>query len=306
MGFKVIHPGLLSLLQDSGRFGYQNIGITNGGPMDEHAYHWCNHLLNNPVNTNVLEITFGLLKLEVTKATNIALTGADLGARLNDKPLAVWSSYTVKPGDQLSFEQPINGLRAYLGVTGGFTCTPQLGSCSTVIREQLGGMNSQGLPLKAGDVVPFLVSRPMVHQKTPEWAIENYDEPLELGVIKGYQYNDFSVAGRRDFFHSTYSITQHIDRMGYRLNGKAISCQRDGIISEGIAFGAIQIPGNGQPIILMRDRQTIGGYPKIGTLGGLGASRLAQRLPDQEVSFRPMDISEAEIERRLFIRTFCN
>ncbi|WP_261883204.1 biotin-dependent carboxyltransferase family protein [Vibrio pelagius] len=304
MAFKVVHPGVLSLIQDTGRFGYQSIGITSGGPMDEHAFFWCNHLLNNPVNASVLEITFGLLQLEVTAATNIALTGANLGAKLNDKPLAVWQTYSVKPGDQLHFEQPISGLRAYLGVAGGFHCSLQLGSSSTVVREQLGGLNSQGSALKAGDLLSFRSCVPLPQQKTPDWAIEHYDKPLALGVVCGYQHNDFDSDAKHHFFNSPYTVTQNIDRMGYRLNGTAIPCLRDGIISEGIAFGAIQVPSNGQPIILMRDRQTIGGYPKIGTLGGLGASRLAQRLPDQEVSFKPMDISEAEIERRLFLRTF--
>lgn len=304
MAFSVSHPGVLSLIQDTGRFGYQNIGITSGGPMDEHAFFWCNRLLDNPVNSSVLEITFGLLQLEVTAATNIALTGANLGARLNDKPLAVWRTYAVKPGDQLHFEQPVNGLRAYLGVTGGFHCSLQLGSSSTVVREQLGGLNSHGSALKAGDILSFQPSAPQPQKTTPDWAIEHYDEPLALGVVSGYQHNDFDSEAKHHFFNSTYTITQNIDRMGYRLDGSAIPCLRDGIISEGIAFGSIQIPSNGQPIVLMRDRQTIGGYPKIGTLGGLGASRLAQRLPDQEVSFKPMDISEAEIERRLFLRSF--
>lgn len=304
MAFNVSHPGVLSLIQDTGRFGYQNIGITSGGPMDEHAFFWCNHLLNNQVNASVLEVTFGLLQLEVTAPTNIAITGANLGARLNDKPLAVWRTYAVKPGDQLHFEQPIDGLRAYLGVTGGFHCSLQLGSSSTIVREQLGGLNSHGEALKADDVLPFQPCAPQPQQKTPDWAIEHYDKPLSLGVVSGYQNNDFSREAKHDFFNSPYTVTQNIDRMGYRLSGTAIPCSRDGIISEGIAFGAIQVPSNGQPIVLMRDRQTIGGYPKIGTLGGLGASRLAQRLPDQEVSFKPMDISEAEIERRLFLRTF--
>ncbi|GAM66200.1 allophanate hydrolase 2 subunit 2 [Vibrio sp. JCM 19236] len=182
---------MLSLLQDVGRNGYQHIGITQGGPMDEHAYHWCNRLLGNDHRDTVLEITFGLLQLEALKPTTIALTGADLGARLNDRKIGPWSTYSIKPGDQLSFEQPISGLRAYLGVKGGFLCSKTLESSSTVSRESIGGLDGKGSPLKAGDEIPFIASSPLAKKQTPEWAIEEYDAPLELGVIQGYQFEHF-------------------------------------------------------------------------------------------------------------------
>ncbi|GAM74210.1 allophanate hydrolase 2 subunit 2 [Vibrio ishigakensis] len=271
--------------------------------MDEHAYHWCNRLLGNDHRDTVLEITFGLLQLEALKPTTIALTGADLGARLNDRKIGPWSTYSIKPGDQLSFEQPISGLRAYLGVKGGFLCSKTLESSSTVSRESIGGLDGKGSPLKAGDEIPFIASSPLAKKQTPEWAIEEYDAPLELGVIQGYQFEHFCKEQVSNFYASPYTISNNIDRMGYRLSGSPIISSRTGIVSEGIAYGAIQLPNDGQPIVLMRDRQTIGGYPKIGCIGGLGASRLAQRAPQQQVQFRPMDISEAEIERRLFYRS---
>lgn len=299
MSFEVIKPGILSTLQDWGRYGYQHIGLTTGGPMDEHAFCWANWLLENEMNMAQIEITWGKLILKAHEPTIIALTGADLKAKLNDQYISPWTTYNISKGDILSFDSPVQGLRAYLAVSGGFNVKDSLGSIATIVREHIGGL-ANGEPLKEGDLIPFSPSSENRLKRVPKWAIPDYGAPLSLGVMLGYQQDSFSKTALDTFFSTQYEVSQNIDRMGYRLTGTPISGSLNGIISEGIAYGAIQVPQDGQPIILMKDRQTIGGYPKLGCLSALGASQLAQRAPGTSVSFFPMEIEQAEAERYLF------
>ena len=302
MSLEVIHPGMLTLIQDMGRHGYQHIGVTTGGPMDEHAFLWANRLLDNPLDAAQLEITFGRLSLLAHSDTCIALTGADLGARINERPIRPWQTYLIDRGDRIEFSAPVTGLRAYLAVSGGLQVPTKLGSCATVSREQLGGLDGRGSKLSKGDLIPLGTSSPTRRASVPYSDIPNYRKPLRLGVIPGYQYANFPRSERVRFFSTEFEVSQNIDRMGYRLTGDPIECDLDGIVSEGIAYGAVQIPADGQPIVLMRDRQTIGGYPKIGSLSALGAGQLAQRPPGTTVSFYPMNVAEAEARRMLFNR----
>lgn len=300
MSFEVLDPGMLTQIQDQGRIGFQHIGVTTGGPMDEHAFSWANRLLNNPINALQLEITFGGLTLLAHTNTLIALTGADLGAQLNDQPIKPWQTYEISKGDKLSFRMPVAGLRAYLAVSGGLDVPAKLGSSATVSREQLGGLDGNGAKLAKGDRIPLMPLAPVAKAMVPDSDIPDYQKPLRVGVIPGYQYEHFSRMERDRFLNTEYEVSQHIDRMGYRLTGEAIQCDLDGIISEGIAFGAIQIPADGQPIVLMKDRQTIGGYPKIGSLSALDAGQLAQRAPGAAVTFYLSDVAEAEAQRMMF------
>ena len=307
MAFKVINPGLLSLIEDFGRYGYQHIGVTTGGPMDEHAFLWANRLLGNDYDAPQIEITVGQLQLDVQQATIIAITGADLGARINDCAIMPWHSYAVQPGDRIAFNTPVTGLRAYLAVQGGFDIAKQLGSASAVSREKIGGLHQDGKKLAAGDILhypSFTLGPETVCTSVPEQFIPDYQAPLTLGVILGYQCDSFSKAQISKFFNSDYQITGDIDRMGYRLSGTPVHSSLDGIISEGISYGAIQVPKDGQPIVLLRDRQTIGGYPKIGCVSSLDAARLSQRGPGSSVCFALKDIHQAEAERMIYNNFF--
>ncbi|GAA0792228.1 biotin-dependent carboxyltransferase family protein [Marinobacterium sediminicola] len=304
MSFKVIDPGMLALVQDGGRSGYQHLGVTTGGPMDEHAFDWANWLLGNPRGAAAVEITYGMLVLEALSDMTFALAGADLDARLNGDPLPPWQTRQVQAGDRLTFGSPVSGLRAYLAFPGGVQAVARLGSVATVIREKLGGLDGSGQPLRKDDhLLP--VEGGVVEPRTmPDWAIPDYAEPLKMGLIPGYQYESFSAAQRMKFFTSPYTVTSNIDRMGYRLKGEPVISEQSGIISEGIALGAVQIPQDGQPIVLMRDRQTIGGYPKIGCVFSLDLARLAQRKPGDSVEFQLLDVAEAENRRMLYDRHF--
>ena len=298
MAFKVIKPGLLALVQDLGRHGHQSIGLTTGGPMDEVAFRWSNALLDNDPNSAQIEITFGMFTLEAQADTSIAITGADLGTTLNDKSISPWQTYAIKKGDVLAFHQPVWGLRAYLAVKGGFLCEPTLGSVATVMREKIGGLTGKGDKLQKGDLLNYHASRDHQQRAVPRLAIPNYGLK-EIPVILGYQYESFSSLERANFFSSDYTVSPNSDRMGYRLEGNAVHTELKGIISEGIAYGAIQIPKDGQPIVLLRDRQTIGGYPKMGCVTRIGGGILAQQKPGDIIQFTPITVDQAEQERHL-------
>jgi len=286
MSLKVIQPGILSLLQDSGRLGQHRIGLTNGGPLDPEAFYYCNRLLQNSPGSTALEISFGGLQLEVGVDTYICLTGARMPLLVNGQERNRWDVHRVVAGDRISVEFAQQGSRAYLGVAGGFDITSSFGSTATVVREHIGGL--RGEKLRAGDELPCAETR---QRKQLYLSLEHqpqYHDMAVVRVIPGYQQKYFSRLQQRRFFSHAYTVSDRSDRMGYRLEGPVIECDIDGILSEGICFGAIQVPADGQPIVLLNDRQTIGGYPKIGSALSLDAARLSQLRPGGTVYFAPI------------------
>ncbi|PLW83079.1 allophanate hydrolase [Kineobactrum sediminis] len=283
MSLVVRQPGLLSLIQDRGRFGQHAIGLTNGGPLDPEAFDICQQLLGNRPDCTAIETSFGGLELEARVDTFICVTGASMPLAINGREKPLWTVHSVLAGDQISLGYAAEGCRSYLGVADGFVITPQFGSAATVVREKIGGIN--GNKLAPGDVLPCDATslRRELHLH-PDYQ-PRYHNRVTVGVIPGYQQSHFSRLQQRRFFSHAYSVSQRCDRMGYRLEGPAIECDINGILSEGICFGAIQIPADGQPIVLLNDRQTIGGYPKIGAALSLDAARLAQLQPGGVVNF---------------------
>ena len=277
MSFKVIQSGIFTTVQDEGRRGVAHLGHCNSGALDIYAYHWSQTLLGN-TEANALEVMVGL-KLEATKPTTIAITGADLGLEINGIYKKPWQSYAIETGDILYFSKRITGQRAYLAVKGGLQTPRYLGSFSTTIKEGLGNK------LQVGDTLPYKASTSTPLTRVKPEHIPNYDTPLVLHVMLGYQHTLFSETEKKKFFDSTYEITLQSDRMGYRLSGEEISAQSENLFSEGIAFGVIQIPKDGQPIILLKERQTIGGYPKMGTILPEDCYALAQRGPGCKLRF---------------------
>lgn len=302
-GFTVVQPGILSLLQDSGRFGKHNIGLTNGGPLDKLSFDWANRLLDNDPNACVIEASIGGLVLESQIETQIAITGGDADLTINQKPVASWQTHSIYVGDKISFGFAQNATRHYLAVKGGFQVEPMFGSCATVVREKLGGLN--GSALKAGDALPcIVVSGENVKQsKVSVPDRPNYSEDITLRVILGYQQATFSNLDKARFFNNNFVISDKCDRMGFRLTGPEIKSElhskQGGMLSEGICYGAIQVPADGQPIILLNDRQTIGGYPKIGSVFSLDIPKLTQRLPGTKIHFEAITINEAQRQLHL-------
>ena len=295
MGFEVLNGGIFTTVQDLGRFGAMHLGITQSGAMDELAYRWSQKLLGDQ-NGNALEIMAGL-KIKATSSTQIAICGADLDFKLNGISLPIWQTHRIGAGDILSFERRISGQRAYLAVKGGFDVEKKYGSYATTLREDI------GFKLQKGDLLPF-DSHTDTHTifRVKQADRPDYEKSLTLRILLSYQEEQFSQEEKEKFFNSSYEVTLQSDRMGYKLKGAPIAPTQSGIISEAIAFGSVQIPKEGQPIVLLKERQTIGGYPKIGTVLPIDCFRLAQAAIGSSVKFKAIGIVEAQEETRRFYR----
>lgn len=291
MSMRVLQPGVLALLQDSGRRGLHRLGMTTGGPLDGEAYHYCNRLLENPGNSTVIEVSAGGLQLEAQVNTFICVTGAAMPLHINDEERALWQVHPVRAGDRITLDYAARGCRSYLGVAGGFTIEPSFGSTATVMREQLGGL--RGDKLVTADVLPCDPVQERRLYGLPPASQPRYHRMLTVRVVPGYQQRHFSRDQQRRFFGGPYTVSDRCDRMGYRLEGEPVACDIERFLSEGICFGAIQIPPDGQPIVLLNDRQTIGGYPKIGSALSLDAARMTQLVPGSTVHFAPISVHTA-------------
>ncbi|WP_299014243.1 biotin-dependent carboxyltransferase family protein [uncultured Photobacterium sp.] len=306
---EVIQPGMLTLIQDVGRLGVGGQGLSQGGAMDLHAYCWSNYLVGNEMDCPQLEITLGQAQFEAHGDMVCAIAGADMAATLDGMPIAPWQSFLVKDGQVIKFHHSREGLRAYLAVKGGFNVPKVLGSSSTVVRNGVGGVKP-GMPLQKGDCLVVRNGVDLLPEKcfksliTPARFIPDYRQQLQLRVIESYQCDHFLKASKQHFYQGVYKVTQQTDRMGCRFEGPKVLGGSNGIISEGIAYGAIQIPPNGQPIVLLNDRQTLGGYPKLGCIARIDMSRLAQARPGQEVQFIKGNMDDLLQQWLIFSRFF--
>jgi len=291
-GFVVLIAGILATIQDRGRYGYTDRGVCHSGAMDEYAYLWSQKLLNNH-NANAIEFMTGL-KLQATAAIQIAITGANLSFKINGVSKPIWQTHQIEAGDILSFEKRLSGQRAYLAVQGGFVSEKVYGSYATTLKEGV------GMKLDRGDFLACVPSRSYHRYRVQISEIPEYQKLLTLRVLLSYQEAYFSQEMKEKFFDSSYQISLQSDRMGYRLQGQAITPSKTDIISEGIAYGSIQIPQDGQPIILLKERQTIGGYPKIGTVLPIDCFRLAQADIGSKLRFEEIDIDKAQEKMKAF------
>jgi biotin-dependent carboxylase-like uncharacterized protein len=277
----------LCLLQDAGRFGVRHLGVTQGGALDWVSMSWANRLLDNALDAAVIEITLGGLTLLAEEDCCLALAGADLGAMLDDRPVLPWRSFFIGKGQRLRLRQPQLGARAYLAAPGGFDAPKVLGSCASVGREELGGLDGLGKALAKGDRLGYSGATFLLRSLTDQ-QIPDFHDATPLDVVLGAQIGEFSGLSLFDVFNNDWTLDSRADRMGIRLLGPELIYQGAPMISEGIPLGAIQVPPDGQPIVLLNDRQTIGGYPRLGALTPLSLARLAQRLPGSTLRLRPI------------------
>lgn len=296
-GLRVVRSSPFIQLQDAGRFGVRHLGVTQSGALDWVAHYWANWLLGNPLTTAVVEITLGNGEFECTRDATLALTGADLGARLDEQSLQPWRSFRVRTGQRLTFAQPRQGARAYLAAPGGFQAPSVLGSCASMLREGLGGLHGDGQALTKGDELGWAGTTDTVRE-VPSELIPQYSPAPRLSLVLGAQVGDFGGQSLFDAFNCEWLIDTRADRMGIRLNGPRLQYKRGSMISEGIPLGAVQVPPDGQPIILLNDRQTIGGYPRLGALTPQAVARLAQCLPGQTVHLVPTTQDSALLAQR--------
>ncbi|MFG6667638.1 biotin-dependent carboxyltransferase family protein [Halomonas sp. HNIBRBA4712] len=298
-GLRVIQAGPLALVQDTGRFGLNHLGITQGGAADWISYRWANWLLGNDPHSAALEIVMGgNLTLEAECEVTLALVGADLDARLDDAPLAAQGTFTLAPGQRLCFRQPKGGLRTYLAFPGGLDAPKTLGSRACTAREKIGGLADDGTPLKAGDRLTWFGGE-STHRTLPRGIqLPLPSTECTLPFVLGAQASHFAGRNLYQAFNQVWTVDQRADRMGIRLTGTPLQSALSGIVSEGIPLGAVQIPPDGQPIVLMNDRQTIGGYPRIGALTPSACARLAQCLPGTKVRLAPVSATQAQLLHR--------
>ncbi|HFK1519009.1 TPA: biotin-dependent carboxyltransferase family protein [Bacillus cereus] len=308
MDVEVLHAGMFTTVQDLGRSHYQQYGIPVGGAMDQSALRMINMLVGNEENEAGLEMTIMGPKLLIKKTTLLAIGGADMEPLLNGERIPLWRPILAEEGSMLCFGKVKTGCRAYVTFAGGIHIDRIMGSKSTYIRAAIGGM--EGRMLKKGDYFQLGEQSEMAHRfmqdlqkgeriKT-KWAISSsvlpkYKKYPKLRVITGFEYDQFTEESKKAFFTKEYKVSNYADRMGYRVEGEILNrAVETEILSSPVTYGTIQIPNGGQPIILMADRQTTGGYPRMGSIISVDLPLLAQLKPEDYVSFENITLEEAE------------
>ena len=292
MGFTVKNKGLLSLIQGGARIGYQQYGVSASGSMDEFSLRVANILVGNKEDEACIETLVMGPTIAFDEKTVIAITGGNLGPMLNGVKIDMWRSYVINKGETLSFSGAIEGCRAYIAFEGGIDVPLVMESKSTYTKAKIGGF--KGRALKEGDYIKLGKSEGKYISTIKKDYIKNYENNVELRVIRGPQDNMFDEEEILKLFLNEYTLSNECDRMGYRLEGESIKHLNSAdIVSDGIAFGAIQVPGHGKPIIMMADRQTVGGYTKVGNVISVDLCKLSQLKPGEKIRFKEVDIYES-------------
>lgn len=295
MGIRILKGGMLTTVQDLGRTGYQSQGFSVAGVMDVRSFKIANLLLDNPENEAVLEFTLIGPTLEFTSATIIAITGGDFQPTINGEAAPMYTAIYINKGDILKFGSARTGSRGYVAFSSYLDVPVVMGSRCTNLKSKQGGF--KGRKLQAGDYLNFRIKRrylPFFLSRKLE--PEDFDQDsTTLRVVMGPQDNKFSKQGIETFLSSEYTVTSEFDRMGCRLDGAYIAPKESSdIISDGIAFGSIQVPAHGKPIILLADRQTTGGYAKIATVASVDIPKIVQRKTDHKIRFEAITVQEAQ------------
>lgn len=312
MALKMLRSGILSTVQDLGRWGYQRFGVPVSGVMDEVSHRLANWLVGNDDAEATVEMTLVGPGFTVTRDTLLAVCGGDFEPRVNGEPMPRARPVLVRAGGALEFGPCRAGCRGYLALAGGVQVAPVMGSRSTFLRGGFGGFH--GRPLKRGDLLdtaPLDETRyPSLRRKLaagglrmvyPSWsATERVDllapGPHTIRFVPGRHWTLFTEEARRQFCGSVYRIGAQSDRQGYRLDGPTLEvAQPMEVISAGVTFGTIQVPPSGEPIVLMASRQTTGGYPRLGEVASVDLPLLGQLPPGSAVRFQPIDLEQAQL-----------
>ena len=288
----VQEPGPLTTVQDLGRFGHLRVGIPTSGPMDRDAFVLGNRLVGNPDGAAGLECTLVGPRLELTDDRLVAVTGADVAPTLNGAAMPAWQAVPARAGDVLRLGPARSGVRAYLAIAGGLATPPVLGSRATYVRGRLGGL--EGRAVRKGDRLPLGAAAPGPARRVRAGRVPAYGAEITVAVILGPQDDRFTAAGIDAFLSGPYELLPQSDRMGARLKGPFIEHTRGhDIVSDGVPMGGIQVIGEGQPIVLLADRQSAGGYTKIATVCSFDLGRIVQLKPGGRLTFRRVTVAEA-------------
>ncbi len=290
---RVNKPGILTTVQDLGRPNAISAGVPPGGAMDRFAHRAANLLVANDETAATLECTLSGPELVALEPCLIAVTGADMDPRVNGEPEPTWTGLFLSKGDELTFAGRRHGGRAYVAVAGGIAADKWLGSMSTNLMTKRGGLH--GRQLLAGDVIsaaieaqaPAISGRHLASNLRPDYNDHT------LHAIAGPHIRRLGADGRRTLFSSEYRISRDADRMGYRLEGPMLDASGDELLSFGLAAGAVQVPRSGQPILLMADHQTAGGYPVVATVASAAMPVAAQLLPGDTLTFAEVSLESA-------------
>lgn len=305
---RVVAPGLMTTVQDLGRRGYQHLGVPVSGALDHVSLRAANILVGNPAGTAALEIAYQGPTLTVeADSVRIALAGGKAivdilgpdGDESANRRLATFESARLVRGQKLRIGVLSGSAMLYLAVEGGFDIAPVLGSLSTLTRGAIGGF--EGRALRAGDLIPLRQDTAPEREEVTLPPL-NLSPPPRVRIVLGPQDDYFTPVGLATLLDSTYTISQASDRMGMRLEGPRLEHSSKGynIVSDGIAPGSIQVPGNGLPIVLLADRQTTGGYPKIATVISADIPALGRMTPGSKIAFEAVGIEAAEAAARQF------
>ncbi len=317
MSIQVLRAGLLTSIQDLGRQGYQKYGVIVNGGMDSYSLRIANLLVGNEEGEGVLEITLLGPSLQVAKHTLLAITGGNLSPTINGQPVPMWRPVYIQQDSILNFGACQSGCRSYLAVAGGYDILKIMGSKSTYLRAGIGGF--QGRALQAGDTLPLgcrnetakQFIQQLASKKTRDsflstpWYAEKKHIPRDaqnimVRITRGNQFEQFTANSQQQFLDSAFQVKTQSDRMGYRLAGPILALANPlEMISEAVTFGTVQVPPDGNPIILLADRQTAGGYPKIAQVAIADLPSIAQARPGNNIRFQEISLETAE---RLYLK----
>jgi len=314
MSIKVLRPGLLTSIQDLGRYGYQKHGVIVSGAMDSYSLRLANLLVGNKENQAVLEITLVGPALLIEKDILLAITGGNLSPTVGGQPIPMDRPVFLRKGCILQFGARKSGCRSYLAIAGGYNISEVMGSASTYLRAGLGGF--EGRALQTDDVLqlkdPQGKSASLLRQLASSSSASSYvstkwflgkshipqeGEPVKIRVMRGRQFEQFSGDSKDVFWNCPFQVSSQSDRMGYRLSGAGAVLKLAEpleMISEAVSLGTVQVPPDGNPIILLADRQTVGGYPKIAQVALVDVAVVAQLKPGSKICFQEISLQKAE------------
>ncbi|MDP5276613.1 biotin-dependent carboxyltransferase family protein [Chengkuizengella axinellae] len=313
MSLKILKQGLLTTVQDLGRYGFQKYGVVASGVMDHFAARVANLLVHNEENAAVMEMTMIGPSLQFQEDVLISICGGDLSASIDGVVVPLWRSMMVRSGSVLRFGSAKSGCRAYLAVAGGISVEKVMGSSSTYLRASIGGF--QGRALKQGDVISvnqvdptwqqkanFLMQRNPSKSFIPfSWYISEHSLPVYrsnvmIRIMRGREFEYFQEESKDHLLNDTFTIHPQSDRMAYRITGPQIKLKSQlNMISEAVTMGTIQVPPDGSPRILLADRQTTGGYPRIAQVVSIDLPLIAQLKPGDTIMFQEISLEEAEM-----------
>lgn len=289
---EVLKSGFYSLIQDAGRFGFQEFGMPVSGVMDKDSYRLANFLVGNVLGEAVLEITMVGPKLQFEKDTFIGLVGADISPKLDGETIQMYKTIQVLKGSVMTFGKLKNGCRCYLAVAGGFDVLSEMGSKSTYAYANIGGVDgrelSRGNLLKVGKQRSIEIKTVADELHLKQFAV------MSVRVVEGPEFDLLSAGDVDSFFSKEFTISNNSDRMGMRLKGVVLAAPKMEMISSGIVNGTIQLPPSGEPIILLAEAQTTGGYPRVANVIKSDLPILAQQKPGDKIRFRKVSIKEAQ------------